>query len=113
LLNERLAIAHSIGLVLRQWNLGRFCRTALPENLQPHHVCFQLLGHGYVFDQLTEHALAVTRRGGGSRPQSREVARQLLFRDDGAQRLTLETGKFGLEIKRAIVPALLERSCIN
>jgi hypothetical protein len=60
--------------------------------------------------RLRSHAVVV---GAGRAPAAGSV---VLFRGDGAQRLTLETGKFGLEIKRAlccIIPALLERTCIN
>src|SRR5437588_13101252 len=59
------------------------------------------LDDGNIADQQAEHALAVTRCGGLSGPESREVAGQLqdlpfLFGRDGTQCLSLEVGQLGL-----------------
>src|SRR5258708_31734547 len=75
------------------------------------------LGDGDILVQQTEHALAVTRCGGLSGPEAREVCRELqdllfLVSRDGTQCLPLEIGQFGLQLKQAlhrVVPALLER----
>ena len=61
--------------------------------------------------------LAVTGRGRRRGPQPREVARQLqdmvfLVGRYGAQRLTLEAGELGFQLRQPlhrVVPALLER----
>src|SRR5437667_4453194 len=82
--------------------------------MQSQELWLRPLDDGNIADQQAEHALAVTRCGGLSGPESREVAGQLqdlpfLFGRDGTQCLSLEVGQLGLEFEQPlhrIVPAL-------
>src|SRR5438270_12314136 len=65
--------------------------------MQSQELWLRPLGDGDIADQQAEHALAVTRCGGWSGPESREVAGHLqdlpfLFGRNGTQCLSLEVG---------------------
>ena len=62
---------------------------------------------GDIPGQQAEHALAVTRCGGWSGPETREVVGQLqdlpiLFGRDGTQCLSLEVGQLGLQFEQPL-----------
>src|SRR5580693_9580024 len=92
--NKRIVITNRFGAVRRQVELDRFGCAALPANMQSQPLLFRAFDDGDIPDQQAEHALAVTRCGGWSGPEPREVSAQLqdlpfLFGRDGTQCLPL------------------------
>src|ERR1700738_961922 len=87
--------------------------------MQSQELWLRPLDDGDIADQQAEHALAVTRCGGWSGPELREVAGQLqdlpfLFSRNGTQCLSLEVGQLGLQFEQPlhrVVPALFECAC--
>jgi len=87
--------------------LDGFGCAALPANMQSQPLWFRALDDGDIPDQQAEHALAVTRCGGWSGPESREVSGELqdlpfLFGCDGTQCLPLEVGQLGLQFEQPL-----------
>src|ERR1700681_1451291 len=71
--NEGIGITNRFGAVRRKAQLDRFDGTALPANIQSQQLWILALCDGDVPDQQAEHALAVTRSGRWSGPETRKV----------------------------------------
>src|ERR1700676_1151230 len=71
--NEGIGITNRFGAVRRKAQFDRFDGAALPANIQSQQLWILALCDGDVPDQQAEHALAVTRSGRWSGPETREV----------------------------------------